>query len=189
MGKMICAVLLGLCLHAPHAGAQVLWEGASYGMSPAQVQQRFPRAQMPEVPDKLAGGEVEGLRLADMRMAGHAFTASFFFGHDGLMQVMLGLDGMPAQADGMRAFEAVAGELGAAHGKPHSSEWTHAPFQRRTAQWMVDGATVKVFYMDVGTASIVNVIHQARAPDAPPGPRLRTPTGSGRTGEAGRRGE
>lgn len=177
MGKMIGAVLLGLCLHATQAGAQVLWDGASYGMSPTQVQQRFPRAQAPDIPDELAGGETEGLRLADVRMAGHVFTASFFFGHDGLMQVMLGLDGMPVQAAGMQAFEAVASELEAAHGKPQSSEWTHAPFQRRTVQWTVDGATVKVFYMDVGTASIVNVIHQARPPEAPPGPRLEAVDG------------
>ncbi len=173
---MLGAVLLGLCLHAPQAGAQVLWDGASYGMSPAQVQQRFPRARPPDVPDELAGGEVEGLRLPDVQRAGHVFTVSFFFGHDGLMQVTMGLDGMPAQADGMQAFEAVVGELEAAQGKPHSSDWTHAPFQRRTVQWMVDGATVKVFYMDVGAASIVNVIHQARPPDAPPGPRLETAT-------------
>lgn len=176
MDKMICAVLLGLCLHAPHAGAQGLWEGARYGMSPAHVQQRFPQAQVPEVPDELAGGEIEGLRLADVRMAGHAFTASFFFGHDGLMQVTLGLDGMPAQAVGMQAFEALAGELEAAHGRPHASEWTHAPFQRRSVHWAIDGATVRACYMDVGTASIVKVIHQARPPDAPPGPRLETAT-------------
>ncbi|MDH5835221.1 hypothetical protein [Luteimonas kalidii] len=171
-------ILLLLCLCASRAGASEPWQGLRHGMTPEQVQQRFPQAKPPAEPDTLAGGAIEGLRLPGATLAGHPATVAYFFGHEGLVQASATLDDRLARADGMQAFEAIVRELAATHGAPHAQAWTHEPWQRRSMEWRVEGIPLRVLYSDMGETSLVKLIWQARRPDAPPPPRLELPAGA-----------
>jgi hypothetical protein len=174
MSKVRYAIALALALQAAPAAAQALWNGAGYGMHPAQVQARFPQAQVPDSPDELAGGESEGLRLEGVDVAGHRFRASFFFDGEALAQVTLSQQAPRAGRADLRVFEDVAGALQARHGAPAASEQRQEPFERRSHDWQVDGTRVALVLIESGTASFVNVIYQVRPPDAPPPVRLRS---------------
>ncbi len=173
MRKWLSVFVLFTALPAPQAVAQVLWNGAAYGMSPAQVQARLPQSQVPDSPDELAGGESEGLRMDDVELAGHRFQASFFFAGDALAQVTLSQLAAREGAVDRQVFEDVAHALEAAHGAPLATDWRHEPFERRSQEWQVDGARIQLVLIQAGTGSFVNVVHQVRPPDAPPPVRLQ----------------
>lgn len=172
-------ILLMMCLVAGRAHAAEPWQGLSHGMTPEQVRERFPQAQVPDEPSALAGGAFEGLRLEGIELADRPATAAFYFAHDGLVQVDATLDDRPARALGMQVFDAIVSELTSTHGEPLSHEWTHAPWQRRSMEWNVDGVPLHALYTDMGEDSLVKVIWQARRPDAPPAPRLRANQATG----------
>lgn len=172
MKKVMYALLVVMGLHATQVGAQALWQGTEYGMSPAQVLEHIPQAQEPDAPDELAGGATEGLRLGDVRLAGHRFQASFFFAWDALEQVMLSLQAPRPGAVEMEVFEDIARELEATHGAPATDDWRHEPSERRSREWHVAGARVSVVLIGAGSQSFVNVIYRVGPTNAPPPPRL-----------------
>lgn len=171
----LARVILLLCLASWRADAADPWpwQGLRHGMTPEQVRQRVPQARVPGEPAMLAGGAREGLRLPRIALADRAATAAFYFGHDGLVQVDATLDDRPARAVGMQVFDAIVRELTATHGEPLAHAWTHAPWQRRSMEWRVEGVPLRVLYTDMGEDSLVKVIWQARRPDAPAAPRLK----------------
>ncbi|KAF1700823.1 hypothetical protein [Pseudoxanthomonas kaohsiungensis] len=174
MNNFIAAVLLALALQAAPAGAQTLWKDARYGMSPAEVQARFPQARVPGDADELAGGEIEGLRLQDVDLAGHRFTAAFFFDGDALAQVTLSLRAPREGRVDLQVFEDVTRALVARHGAPAHAGQQDEPFERRRREWEVDGTRLALVLFASGPESLVNVIHQVGPPDAPPPVRLES---------------
>lgn len=175
----IAAALRGfLCLAALTcsfgASAQALWEGSRDGMSRAQVSELMPSAYLPKQPDELAGGELEGLRIDKVEVAGLPFGASFFFAHDALSQVTLSLDVSTARTERIRAFEHMAARLQLEHGSAQVSEAMDDPFFQRNLKWHIDGAWLNLFYAEFGQQPVLKLIHQVHPPRAPPGPRLLT---------------
>jgi len=80
------AYAVGL-LFAPEAGrAQILWNGASFGMTPAEVTTVFPQAGQGE---REGTDERMSLRVNNLRAAGHDASAVFDFEQNRLTRVQL----------------------------------------------------------------------------------------------------
>jgi len=162
----LLAPLLAAWLPAIDAQAQELFGGVDARMTPEQVIATVPGASVPATPTKLYGGDREQVRIDELRIGGHAFTGSVYYGENGLSQLTLALnrrDLPPPEA--LAAYDAVLAELAARHGPPSRSEDflddPQAP--EREARWQAPGQDVTLLYIGNsdgkgGYLSLLNVV-------------------------------
>jgi len=162
----LLAPVLATLLPAAVVQAQALFGGVDTRMTPEQVIATLPGASVPATPAKLHGGEREQVRIDELRIGGHAFTGSVYYGENGLSQLMLNLsrrDLPPAEA--LAVYDAVLAELSTRHGPPaRSQDFLDDPqAPEREARWQAPGQDIALLYIGNsdgkgGYLSLLNVL-------------------------------
>lgn len=150
--------LLG-ALFAPAAIAQVLWSGASAGMTVDQVKAAVPSTVIPERPDSLKPDHlVERLRVAGVEIVGLRFRAGFFFDvKEALREVHLRPE--TTLGDYRRAHLEILDSLRAKYGTEVSLEKGKS-LASQVRSWTADRVTVRLVFVELASdAAILNVIY------------------------------
>lgn len=144
----------------------VLWDGARFGMSVADVQALFPAAAA-ITGDVRADGSQAGLGLAT-NVAGAPATAKFYFKPDGLQAVIVDRPDVAAgqTAANLAKAHVVADQLSALYGAPRSCV-THPRVTEYSCDWTPDVRKVIVSYRDVGGGAPALSIVYRRFNDQP----------------------
>ncbi len=160
---------LTLLLSASRAWSQTLWEGAKFGMTPAQVSIAHPSARPAgSEPQTLASGAREELRIEDYEYLGKKYQVSFYFLDGKLNQVMASLDKNRYSPDEMgstfdEVFDAFVAKFGKEQERRGVSEQN---LRSRSATWQVDERRITVINMQAGGFSLLNLVFQHK--DAKP---------------------
>lgn len=161
--KLIALLLFVLSSACP-VMAQTLWNGTTYGMSPAKVKSIVPNASKPEEsPGALSGGSIELLRLSGVEIVGHTFNASFYFKDSKLSQVTLSAAEELPFSSRVRTFESLTEALRVKYGKELSSRASGGVLPTMEANWQSGKTNISVLLMGMGdSGSLLNVNYQVR---------------------------
>jgi len=159
------AYAVGL-LFAPAVGwAQVLWNGASVGMTPAEVTAVFPQAGQ---------GEREGtddrmsLRVNNLRAAGHDASAVFDFEQNRLTRVQLIL--IPGTSGTSISPDDIRGDLTSKYGAPINCYQTNA-----RCEWRAGDIDIELD--DASSTNGIDIVYR-RPPEGSDAP-ARNPAAAG----------
>jgi hypothetical protein len=160
----LIALLLFVLSSASPVMAQALWNGTTYGMSPAKVKSLVPNASKPEEsPGAISGGSIELLRLSGVEIVGHTFTASFFFKNSKLNQVTLSADEELPFDSRINTFKSLTEALRVKYGKELSTGSSGGVLPTMEANWQSGRTNIAVLVMGMGEGqSILNVNYQVR---------------------------
>lgn len=163
---MIARIVSALCLIAlpVTVRAQVLWQKATYGMSPAEVAEAVPGSKPPTEPIKMSGS-VELLRLEDFALVSRSFDVRFLFKDQRLVQVMLSLK--QTKSDSYHSYSAVfdslTDSLRAKYGVELSkSRKEVGGFRMVQSEWISGKTGVGILLMDSYGALALNVNYDFR---------------------------
>jgi hypothetical protein len=147
----------------PHrARPTVIWHGARFGMTPAQVLKLFPAAR-PTVAGASVGGDVEGASML-IRVADHDTVAHFFFGKRGLSTVELDIVDVEAGRTAANLLEAhELGELLAQKYGPAQTCATPEPqalVQSYSCRWTADPVRIELEYREAAPPPTLTVVYR-----------------------------
>lgn len=146
-------ILLAALLGASPIWAQQLWQGTTYGMTPAQALAVLPDAKPPKTPETMGGGAlVEKLRIDKVDVGNHSFEAHLFFKDEKLAQVSLGLIPRRPYAETMVVFNTMLDLLRVKYGPEVGRDSTPAGGLRGAEATWASGKTV-VYLIAIGTGN------------------------------------
>jgi hypothetical protein len=160
MNKWIAVAIVALLPWA--ASAQQLWQGAKYGMTPAEVVAAFPGAEQIE-PRASRGTAVTKVRLSGVELAGLRFTAKFAFDADRLVTVDVQADEL-SDAQFHKARNSLLAALRSKYG-PELARQSGDVIQEMT--WAAQGGTtIKLITSFISTGFIDLLYGTSVAQDA-----------------------
>jgi hypothetical protein len=158
---------LALCALSLTASAQELWQGASAGMSEAQVRQLFSGVATSSRPPLEDGTEVK-LELGDVQILGATFRARFFFKTARLVRVSLAHEGPDKSEVEVNVLEGrLLDALRTKYGRELSRDVVGASsVHSEVTKWTSAGAAITLTHISVRGSASLGVIYED--------PRLRT---------------
>jgi len=143
--------------------AQSLWQESEFGMTPAQVQERFPNAHPTSSPGTLHGGAIELLRISDIEIVGNKFKSSFFFKDNRLIQVTLSLADRETAHGAKLVFDSLSETLRAKYGAELSKDASGGIMTTLSSTWISGRTNITLYYNVIGQSDpILNLIYQVR---------------------------
>jgi len=151
------------------AQAQALWQNTAVGMTPAEVQKRYPAAVPPvSHPGRLVTGATEKLRLEGVEVGFRRFHAEFYFKNDRLAQVTLGLDDPPGFSGAEIIFTTLLDQLRTKYGPEFSLHRDRGGLATNEATWHHGETSINLMCLGVGSSpAVLNVIYRSMAAERP----------------------
>ncbi|MFZ0692704.1 MAG: hypothetical protein WAN51_00885 [Alphaproteobacteria bacterium] len=160
MGKII---IIALVLLSVSANAQVLWQGATVGMSVQEVLTVVPHAIKVDKGGTLYGGARELVRVPRIEVSSNQFRAEFFFVDGKLTQVTLKLDEQLNYIAAHIIFEELVDLLRAKYGKELSLREQNGPMSESGAEWISGKTNISLTMVLIANMpAILNVNYQVR---------------------------
>jgi len=157
-------VAIFLCVLATATQAQVLWQGARYGMSVAEVQHTFPKAKLLAEPQRY--GDTEGkLVLPEVALVSEHFDAVFIFKGNRLSQVSLKLKSKEAPFDTLLSttFDSLTTALRAKYGIELNRSIKRGDLNTATIEWMSGRTNIALTMIAVSdTPALLSIVYQVR---------------------------
>ena len=156
----VLGVVLGQCLTSQ---AQALWSTTRSGMSLEDVRKVVPGTHAPSNPERFGDGTREYLRLDNVEVVGHPFSAHFYFKEGKLSQVTLGMKGKNSFTTTQEVFKLLSEPLRVKYGQEISHEEKSYPFPMAQATWMSGRTNINVVTLAVNPRdALLNINYQTR---------------------------